>query len=272
MESPSNGSKYHVPNLERALRIMELFSKHPEGLTTAEITEHLNIPRNSVFRITATLLDHGYLIRDEQSKAFQLSRKLLTVGYSAISEHSLIDKALPVMRRLRDRFKETVPLGILNGKEGMVIEQVQGSHSFRFVLDPGRHFHLHTSAPGKALVAFLPEDVRKPLVNEMEFLRFNKRTITNKTAYRKELERVKERGYAVDFSEETEGMHCIGAPIFNHHGYPIAAIWVTGPSMRLQEGDFNKIGPEVKRAADQISQKLGFGLLDSKPLKTVKEK
>jgi DNA-binding IclR family transcriptional regulator len=253
-----NPSNYHVPNLIRALKIMELFTDHPEGLTTTQITSILKIPRNSVFRITATLLDHGYLIRDEETKIFQLSQKLLTMGYSAIGEETLVEKSLPVMRKLRDRFKETVPLGILHGDEGLVIEEVQGLHSFRYVLEPGRRFHLHTSAPGKALVAFLPDDEQRMLIDKIKFYRFNEHTISNKKTFSKELEKIQCDGFAIDQAEEIEGMHCVGAPIFNRQGYPIAAIWITGPSFRIKEKDFSHIGAKVKNAADRISKSFGY--------------
>jgi len=98
--SSSDVSKYHVPNLTRALRVLELLTEHPVGLTTTQITSMLNIPRNSVFRITSTLLENGYLVRDEESLVFQLSQKLLTMGYAALSEESLIEKSIGVMRRL----------------------------------------------------------------------------------------------------------------------------------------------------------------------------
>jgi IclR family acetate operon transcriptional repressor len=78
MVKKSDNSKYHVPNLERALAIMEHLSQHPAGLTASEISEQLKIPRNSIFRITSTLVDTHYLIRDEVTKKYQLSQKLLT--------------------------------------------------------------------------------------------------------------------------------------------------------------------------------------------------
>ncbi len=251
-------SRYHVPNLERALEIMELLTEHPEGLTTTEITEHLQIPRNSVFRITATLQDYGYLVRQEDTKVFQLSQKLLTLGYSAITDQTLIEKALDPMRRLRDRFKETVPLGILHGTEGLIVEEIQGTHSFRFVLEPGKAFHLHTAAPGKAIVAFLPESERNALVRKINYINFNERTIRNAREYLRVLKQVRLKGYSVDLAEEIEGMHCIGAPIFNRHAYPIAAIWITGPSRRIKETDLETIAEEVKKTALQISRSLGF--------------
>ena len=251
-------SKYHVPNLTRALKILELLTEHPEGLTTTQITSQLKIPRNSVFRITSTLLEHGYLVRDEETLVFQLSQKLLTMGYAALSEESLIEKSIGFMRQLRDQYKETVPLGILHGNEGVVIEEIQGSHSFRFVLEPGRRFHIHSAAPGKAIVAFLPEEEREKLIKHAKFLKYNDRTVTNKDDYRKLLAKVRQCGYAIDNAEEIEGMHCISAPIFNRHGYPVAAIWITGPSYRIKHKDFECIGKDIKKVTYRISKSLGY--------------
>jgi DNA-binding IclR family transcriptional regulator len=250
--------RYHVPNLIRALRIIELLAHNPAGLSSAQITNLIKVPRNSVFRITSTLLEHGYLIRDDESKIFQLSQKFLTLGFSALSEETLIEKSLDVMRKLRDRFKETVPLGILHGSEGLVVEEVQGLHSFRFVLEPGRRFHLHTAAPGKAMLAFLPAEERDNLLKQLKLEKFSNKTITSRYRLDRELRRIRKKGYAIDHAEEIEGMHCVGAPIFNRHGYPVAAIWITGPSQRIPAKDFPLIGEAVKKATLRISQSLGF--------------
>ena len=162
------------------------------------------------------------------------------------------------MRKLRDQYKETIPLGILNGNEGIVIEEVPGLHSFRYVLEPGRKFHLHTAAPGKAILAFLPKEEQDKIVHQIKFTSFNNNTIKSKTELKKVLENVKQVGYAVDHAEEIEGMHCLGAPIFNRTGYPIAAIWITGPSIRIKERDFKTIGNAVKKACLKISKSMGY--------------
>ena len=257
MEKSSN-SKYHVPNLERALRILELLSENPAGLTITQVTDILKVSRNSIFRITSTLLDAQYITRDESTKVFQLTQKLLTMGYTSIGEQTLIEKALSHMRNLRDLFGETVPLGILHGNEGLVIEEVSGTHSFRFVLEPGRKFQLHTSAPGKALIAFLPEEEREKIIKKIQYHKYNERTIDTADEYRRRLEEVRDKGYSIDNAEEIEGMHCVGAPIFNRQGYPIAAIWITGPSIRLETSKLDKIGTQVKNCADNISRNLGY--------------
>jgi len=179
------------------------------------------------------------------------------LGYSGLSEQTLVEKSLVVMRGLRDRFKGTVPLGILQENEGLVIEEVPGTYPFRFVLEPGKRFHLHTAASGKAMVAFLPGE-KNGKVYQIELKKFNERTIMDKETYRKVLEEVRRLGYAVARAEEIEGMHCIGAPIFNRYGYPVAEIWITGPSIRITEKDFPIIGEEVKKHAAYISKSLGF--------------
>ena len=69
---------------------------------------------------------------------------------------------------------------------------------------------------------------------------------------------MREKGFSIDQAEEIEGMHCVGAPIFNRQGYPIAAIWITGPSFRLETSKLDVIGPKVKKCADNISKNLGY--------------
>jgi DNA-binding IclR family transcriptional regulator len=258
-------SRYHVPNLERALVIMELLRQHPGGLTGAEIATGARLSKNCVYRITMTLLDHGYLVREEDSKRFSLSRKLLVLGYAAVGEENLVEKSLDVMRDLRNITKESVILGALMGDSGVSLEQVPGLHSFHFTVQPGTRLYTHTSAPGKALLAFLPEQEREALLERMTLTRYNVRTITRKDAFRAELGRVRERGYAVDNAEEFDGVHCIAAPILNQHDYPVATIWTTGPASRVPVEQFDAIGQQVKEHAQRIARRLGNGLLERVP-------
>ncbi|HEY3325284.1 MAG TPA: IclR family transcriptional regulator [Planctomycetota bacterium] len=259
--TPAKRSRYHVPNLERALLILELLRQHPAGLTGAEIASALKLSKNSIFRITMTLLDHGYLLREEDNKRFALSRKLLILGYSAVGETNLIEKSLDVMRDLRNLTTESVILGALMGDTGVALEQVPGLHPFHFTVQPGTRLRPHTSAPGKALLAFLPADEREALIERLELPRFNSRTVTRKGAFRKELATARALGYAVDRAEEFDGVHCVAAPILDQHGYPAGSIWTTGPACRLPLERFDAIGKMVGEHAQRISRRLGYGVL-----------
>ena len=256
-----DGSRYHVPNLDRALTILELLSDRAEGLGLTEIVRELDLSKNSVFRITQTLLDRGYLQKDEGSKRFTVSAKLLSLGYRAVSETNLVEKSLDILRHLRDTLKETVLIGSLVETELVVLEQVLGLHPFKFMLDVGMHTALHCNAPGKCILAFLPPDHQEALLAQIELPRFTSHTITTKRALKRELLAIRERGFALDRGEQIEGVHCVAAPVLDRRQFPVAAIWVTGPCDRMTESSFSEIGPVIDRHADQISRRLGNGWL-----------
>jgi len=257
--NPENGdSDYHVPNLERALVVMEYLAGSP-GAGVSRIAEDLRLPKNSVFRISMSLLRHGYVLRDETTKGFCLSRKFLELGYAATNKHTVVENSIDVMRELRDATKETVLLGTLLSTEGVVLEQVFGLHPFKFMVDAGTRFSLHTSAPGKVLLAFLPDGEREHVLGSLKLVRYTERTITTMPALLRELQEVRELGYGVDRAEEIEGCHCVGAPVLDAHGYPAASIWMTGPSNRVPLSSFPALGRMVREHAARISGRLGSG-------------
>jgi DNA-binding IclR family transcriptional regulator len=254
--------RYQVPNLERAIKILELLARNRAGLNIMEIATQLGYPNNSVFRITATLLNAGYVRRDPETKRFSLSRRILALGYASIHDANIIELAIDSMRQLRDATTESVILTTLMETEGVAMAQVPTSRTIRLVVDPGTRFELHCAAPGKAMLAFLPEAEADKLIPRLSFTRFTQRTITSVNDLRTELERVREAGHAVDLAECLPGVHCVAAPVFDELGYPIAAIHVTGPSDRLTRQAVGKMAAQVKECALQVSQKLGYGFAD----------
>ena len=256
--SKENNSSYKVPNLERGLAIMELLAENKDGLTIQEIKNRLNLSQTTVFRITQSLLGLGYLHRDEKSNQFFLTRKMLGIGFSVINEHDLLRIALPWMYQLRDLVKETVFLGIMGDNEGIFIEQALGTHPFKFMLTPGNKFAFHCSAPGKAMLAFLPEKEQTTRINNMKLESFNENTITSKSILKKELNTIANEGFAIDREEQLTGVVCIGAPIFDYQAYPKASIWVSGPKDRLKPDSWEEFGKLVKQFANHISIEMGY--------------
>ena len=260
--TPDQKSKrYIVPILERALIILEALAKAPRGMGISELSRELGMPKNSVFRILTTLYSSGYLQRDEEGRIYSLSRKILALGYEALDDLSLVDKSLDVMRELRDETGETVLVGTLVADHGVVLELVPSSQPIKFLVDVGARFPLHTAAPAKAMLAFLPERDLEAQVKRIVFRKFTLSTITSAVAFRRVLDEVRASGMAFDREEEMESLHCVAAPIFDHRGYPVAAIWITGPSYRFREEDFPRLGRKVRQAAERISARFGHNLL-----------
>lgn len=253
----TGSSKYSVPNLERALRVFELLSYNREGLNVSQIAKQLDVPRNSIFRICATLREQKYIQYSRDTQQVTLTKKLFSIGYRALADDNIVQLAHDSMRSLRDEIKETVLIGTLMEHEGAVLEEMAGLHHFNYRVQRGARFFLHCTAPGKALIAALSRAEQAKIVDAIELTKYNDNTITSKLKLIEELETIRTSGISYDYAEQIEGCHCIGAPIMDQYGSPIATIWITGPSNRLPKSDFPALGTRVKQAADEISKALG---------------
>lgn len=254
-----NAEKFDVPALARGMAILEFLAQHPEGKALSDIAESLGFPFSSVSRTTLQLESMGYLQRKPDSKLFCHTMKMLLVGQRALSEFDLVGTALPVMRRLRNALCDTVALGVLNDDQIIVIESAPGTHLFKFSLDIGHRINIPASAPGKAILAFLPPEQQSIALSRIRFQRFNERTIANLADFRRELAEVRRLGYALDCGEEYSGIYCAGVPLLDRNGFPIAAIWVTGPDVRVKPEALPGIGERIRSGAAEISKILGYG-------------
>lgn len=248
---------FQMPMLERTLSLIELLSKNKNGLSISEIARILDAPKNSIFRITGTLYQYGYLNRDEKTKSFKLSRKFIDTGLSAIGNQDLIEDSIDIMREIRDTTKETTLLGIILGEEGLITNQLPSNQRIKLTAEVGMNFNLHSSAQGKAYLAFLPENERNDLIGKIDFKKYTEQTITSKSKLLRELSEIKEQGFAIDYEEEFEGVNCVGAAILDYKAYPIAVIWVTCPSYRFTEQNKAEMSKIVKEKAETISARYG---------------
>lgn len=256
--SPRPLSRYRVPVLDRTLDLLELLANQPEGMTLTGLTEALGVPKNTVYRIATTLTLRGYAVRDEATKRYLLSRKMLSVSHAAMGGKRLLEAAGPVLRTLRDATGETALLGTLSGSRGVVLDQVPSSQPVKVVVEVGHAFPLHTAAPAKAILAFVADEVRHRLVADIRFTRHTSRTITSARSFVRELAAVRDRGYALDRREESEAYACAAAPVFGRSGDVVAAIWISGPSDRVTATRLPSVARQVVASARSLSSALGY--------------
>ena len=166
-ESPVTDSPGSVPALDRSLDILEILSGSTSGLTLSELSSALDFPKNAVFRITQTLLARGYISRDEKL-AFHLTQQLLRLAPPRWGSVSLPAISQEVMATLRDETGETVQLGVLSGLEGIIIDQVESMEALRIVVDLGLRFPLYNNAPGKLLLAHMPNVERLTALKQIK--------------------------------------------------------------------------------------------------------
>ena len=245
-----------VPAVDRTLDILEYLSAHPEGRTLSELSAELMFPKNAVFRITGALRTRGYIERDENSKRFTLTGKFLTIAQPRWKQKSLVEIAIPGMRTLRDDTRETVQLGVLSDREGVILEQIESLYPLRICVDAGLRFKLYNNAPGKLLLAHMPARDRAMAIAEMELAPCTATTIVDKPELLRECERIVGNGYSTDLGEADEGIHCVAAPLFGKHEQIVAALWISGPSRRLPKSSFQGMAQFVMKSAHQISDRL----------------
>ena len=256
----SSKTNYSVPNLERSFLIMEHLGQSSEGCTLTELVKLTGFPQNSIFRICRTLGELGYLSCNQENKRYQLTQRILNLAVGAVSPgKSIVPIASPYLKQIAQETGETCCLGTIVGNKGVVLCVEDGTHPFRFSIDLGISFHLHTSAPGKAMLANHPD--KQSIVQNLEFPRFTEETITKPADLLKHLEAVAQCGYGVDREEEFAGQHCIGSAIRSHSGASggsVCSIWITAPSSRLKVSDFPRVGKLIRNACLDIESKLEY--------------
>lgn len=175
-----------------------------------------------------------------------------------MKDTDLVKHSQGIMIALRDALKETVGLAVLLEQEacGMVIAQVRGVSDISFSLRLNHHFPLHTTAPGKAITAFLSSRRRKALVDRMPFPRCTAHTITNRGNFERDLLQIRRLGYSTDLEEQTDGCHCVAAPIIAPCLETPASIWVTGLRTTLPAQELPAIGAVVMQHAQMIEARL----------------
>jgi DNA-binding IclR family transcriptional regulator len=254
------GDRYTVSAVSKALDVLEAF-RSSEELSLADISERVGLNKSRVFRLLHTLVEHGYVERNWDGTRYLLGLKLLE--RAACVRMDLRQLTLPYMRLIHERFNETVNLGILENQQIIYISTLESSRPIRMAEGMGSRSPLHSTALGKAIIANLPEDDLRVLVSRIPLLKLTERTITDSNKLNDELHKVRRKGYAFDNRENDPEGFCIGAPILDRRGQPVAAISISGPADRVQ-GKSKEIVELLLSVCRQISEKLGFNE-NSKP-------
>jgi IclR family acetate operon transcriptional repressor len=238
-------SSYYIEVLGKALNVLDVFSRVDKPrLTLQEITQHSKLSKNTVFRILYTLGEHGYVVKHNTE-------------YELAQRKDLPSVAGPHMDRLRDEFGETVNLGILEGPQIRYVDVRESPARFRLAERIGGSDHLHCTALGKAHLAFLPTKDVDRLLKQSGMPRLTARTITTVSAMKMELANVRKQGYAVDEEESMLGAYCVGVPILGAGQTPIAALSVSGPTVRFNGDVLPRVSRALLDAAAEIGQRMG---------------
>jgi DNA-binding IclR family transcriptional regulator len=244
--------------VERALAMLEAVAQEPDGMSNAEISRKLQIPKSSASYILRTLEKQAYLTRDSDSGKYRVGLKILSLSRGALSGIDVREVALPIMRHLMEKTNLTCHLAILDGPEAVYIEKIEPQGFIRMDTWVGRRMRVHATSVGKSLVAHIPQGKLEKILAESGMEKRTPKTITTLPRLLKELEKVRTQGYSVDDEENNIGARCLGAPIFDQSGNIEAALGLSGTINQVNSHTMPRIVDALKDAARHISMQLGY--------------
>lgn len=250
-------SSYIVKPVYKSLQVLLCLEEARQPLTLTEICYRVRLPKTTVFRYLYTLRACGFVEHSTDTDLYWLGLTSLKLGHAASNQLQVRAVALPYMEQLRDRFNETVNLGVLDGKEVVYIEMVESRHSLRLQARPGSRDWIHSTALGKTMLAFMPREQWSFHLPERLEPR-TPQTLTSLARLERDLADARICGYALDDQENETGARCVGAPIFDSNGSVHTAISLSGPVSRLPMDLTHEIAGVLVETATAISEQLGY--------------
>jgi DNA-binding IclR family transcriptional regulator len=247
--------------LAKGLMLLELVADRQGGygVGLVELARELGWNKSTTHRLLATLVALGYAQQDPESGWYRIGLKAFQLGAAYSRDLDLRREAASILIDLQQETDQGVSLVVLDvaTREVVYIDRVESSHHLRMHTPIGMRFPWNCTAAGKAIMAFLPEIEAKPLLAS-DLPRRTSNSINIAKALRAQFLRVRASGYATDTEENTEGVRCVAAPVFDSAGRVIGAISISGHSGQIAVKRFSELGTAVRKAADRVSRRLGY--------------
>jgi IclR family acetate operon transcriptional repressor len=232
-----------------SLEILDAIS-HQNGARQGQIADVLELADSTVHAHLTTLRNHGYLVRE--GNEYHLGAKLFHLGERARDRKPAYDVVRKQAYKLSNRFNEEVAFAIPErGRSIIIFDENNDPTTEGFQV--GRYFYMHSSASGKAMLAEFPRERVEAIIDRWELPKQTERTTDSKAELFEELERTRERGYAINRQEALEGLMAIGMVVKNPDGSVLGSLDVSGPPYRLSE---DEIVPQLRDVVSQIETEI----------------
>src|SRR4051812_17188603 len=250
-------------SLERGLAILSAFKPATPELGISELARVLGLTRSTSHRYVATLARLGYLQQNPQSRKYRLGPRVLDLGFSAINSMELPQIAADHLQQLSDETGHTGNMAILDGTDIVYIDrcrsQQQGQREIDLNLHVGSRLPAYCTSMGKVLLAGLPAEERRAMLDEVQFQQRGPNTLIDRKGLEQALDVVAEAGIAVNNEELAYGLRSIAVPVRDRSGGVAAAInLAVHRSMVSMDDLVIRLSPALMRAAGEISARVGY--------------
>lgn len=246
-----------VQALDKALTILEHLATIDGDVDLSSLAGALNLPKTTLLRLLTTLRRRSFVQQDEQSRRFRLGWALVHLGKAATRACNLVAIAHSHLETLARQTGETANLVLPDGERVVYIDQVVSRSIIRGVPSVGSRLGLHCTAAGKVLLGFRAQEEIRQTLRGLRLRRMTPKTITDPAKLRRELNRVRLQGFAIDDEETELGGCCVAAPVYGRERRVLAAVSIMGPTQRVNSGSIPRFAKMVRVAAWEISRALG---------------
>lgn len=248
-----------IQSLSRAFALLEVIANEPRGMGLTELSGLTGLHSSTVFHLLKTMVGLGYLRQGPKNKNYFIGSRLFCLAASARSELTLVMAADPVLRELALATGDSCLFGIRAIDDvAIVVGKAEGNGVFQISDRLGGGRPAHCTGMGKVLLAYLPPDRLQLYLGTHELKAFTPNTITDRARLEAELAEICKSGIAFDDAEFHADLRCIAAPVRDFTHQVIGALAVSGPSWRLSMQALQARAGALRKAADELSARLGY--------------
>lgn len=247
-----------VKSVDRALTIIKLVSTKKDGYGVTELASQLELNKSSIFRLLSTLMEHGFIEQDAETKKYRLGYQYLELSSKLLDSIDIRKEAAPYLKELEELTNEVIHLVIYSQKEAVYIEKLEGNETLRMHSQVGKRAPMHCTSAGKTILAYLPEGEVREIINQKGLPPHTDKTITKPDKLMENIKEIRYRGYGIEREENEVGITCIAVPIFNFRGEIAGAISISGPSIRMGEERMNDLKNKFLEIGSRVSRRLGY--------------
>ena len=251
-------STLFVTSFEKGLRVLAAFGRDRPQMGLRELCDATGLDASSVQRFAYTLHALGFLQKDERSRKYSLTPRVLDLGFAYLQSSSLIESATPLLYEANQQCGETLSLTELVGTEIVYVARAPGRHVISVDVLLGTRLPAFAAAAGRAFLAFMDRAAARAIIARSDLRKLTPHTEDNPARLLAQLDRIARKGYALASEQCYVGDISAAAPIFGPDGQPVAALNVSVPSSRWTGRQMEaELVPLLLQTAARMAQRLG---------------
>lgn len=239
----------------RALKVVEVLSEARVPLAATEVAAIIGTERSTAYRMLATLMEAGYVVRDPRTRGYRLGYKILALARGLLNVDEKTELINDCLREISLHTGETAHYSVLDRDCAVLVQRSKGTQLVTIDFQIGDRAALHCTSIGKVLLAYQDAAAVEHVIRQ-GLPKLARNTITDPARLWAELRKVRAQGYAYDDLEFADDMRCVAVPVFEGDGAPIGGISLSGPSSRFTAQKLRELRDCAVEAAGSLSFKL----------------